>query len=350
MRQVTKLAAVTLVGALALTATACGGSSSSSKSSGDKGVGLAFDVGGRGDNSFNDASYAGMQKAMDEFHIKGKSLTPREGESEDDKVQRLVQLAKEGYNPVVGVGVVYSGAVKKVSQQFPKTSFAVIDAADNKGPNIANLVFTEEQSSYLVGVAAALQTKTNTVGFIGGVKFPLIQKFEAGFVQGVHDTNPKVKVLVKYLASPPNFSKGFGDPTEGANAAKGQLDSKADVIYSAAGASGDGAIKVISQSGKTAWAIGVDKDQYKQPSLAPYKKIILTSAMKDAEGAVYNFVKSVVKDKKPQVGVVPHSLSDGGVDYAKSNPTLTDNKAAVDKIEAAKKKIINGEIKVRTTP
>ncbi|GAB2598876.1 BMP family ABC transporter substrate-binding protein [Streptomyces capparidis] len=347
MRQVTKLAAVTIAGALALTATACGGSSSSS-SDGDKGVGLAFDVGGRGDNSFNDASYAGMKQAMDEFGIKGNALTPREGESEDDKVQRLTQLAKEGYNPVIGVGSVYSNAVKKVADQFPKTSFAVVDAADNKGDNIANLVFTEEQSSFLVGMAAALESKSGTVGFIGGVKMPLIEKFEAGYRQGVEYAKPGTKVLVKYLASPPNFSKGFGDPAEGANAAKGQLDGGADVIYAAAGASGDGAIKTVAAAKK--WSIGVDQDQYNQKSLAPYKDIILTSATKNCRGAVYDFIKSVVEDKKPMSGVTEYSLEDGGVGYATSNPKFTANKDVVAKIEDAKKKIIAGEITVKTTP
>ncbi|KRV46912.1 ABC transporter substrate-binding protein [Wenjunlia vitaminophila] len=349
MRQVTKLAAVTIAGALALTATACGGSSSDDSGSKDKGIGLAFDVGGRGDNSFNDASYAGMEKAMKEFDIKGKALTPRDGESEDDKVQRLTQLAKEGYNPVIGVGAVYSKSVKKVADQFPKTSFAVVDASDNTGDNIANLVFTEEQSSFLVGMAAALETKTGKVGFIGGVKMPLIEKFEAGYRQGVEYAKPGTKVLVKYLASPPNYSKGFGDPAEGANAAKGQLDSGADVIYSAAGASGDGAIKTISQA-KNKWAIGVDQDQYNQKSLAAYKNVILTSATKNCSGAVYDFIKSVVEDKKPMTGVHEFSLKDDGVGFSVSNPDFAAKKETVTKIEAAKEKIISGELKVNDKP
>jgi basic membrane protein A and related proteins len=347
LRQVSKLAAVTIAGALALTATACGGSSSNSNSDKKpKGVGLAFDVGGRGDNSFNDASYSGYMRARKEFKLGGKELVPREGESNDDKVQRLVQLARDGYNPVIGVGFVYSDAVAKVAKQYPKTNFAIIDDAQAKGPNIANLVFAEQQGSYLVGVAAALKTKTDNVGFIGGVKTPLIEKFQAGFVQGVHDTNAKVKIQMKYLSSPPDF-KGFSDAPGGRDAANGMMDDGADVIYSAAGASGNGAIQAVFQRHK--WAIGVDSDQYNIKSLAPYKSAILTSMVKDAGVAVYDFIKSVHAGK-PESGVQTHDVTDNGIRYATSNPAFANDKAIIDKVEAAKKKIISGEIKVKTTP
>jgi basic membrane protein A and related proteins len=348
LRQVSKLAAVTIAGALALTATACGGSSSSSGSDSKKpkGAGLAFDVGGRGDNSFNDASYFGYMKARKEFHLGGKELVPREGESNDDKVQRLVQLARDGYNPVIGVGFVYSDAVNKVAKQYPRTNFAIIDDAQAKGPNIANLVFAEQQGSYLVGVAAALKTKSDNIGFIGGVKTPLIEKFQAGFVQGVHDTNPKAKIQIKYLSSPPDF-KGFSDAPGGRDAANGMMDDGADVIYSAAGASGNGAIQAISQRHK--WAIGVDSDQYKIASLAPYKSVILTSMVKDAGVAVYDFIKSV-HDGKPESGVQTHDVTDNGIRYSTSNPVFANDKAIIDKLQAAKQKIVSGEIKVKTTP
>lgn len=349
LRQITKLAAVAITGALALAATGCGGSSSDktdSKDTKNKGIGLAFDIGGRGDHSFNDAAFAGYSRAMKDFNLKGSSLVPREGESDDDKVQRLVQLAREGYNPVIGVGFVYATAVQKAAKQFPNTNFAVIDDATVKADNVANLVFNEEQGSFLVGVAAALKSKTHHVGFIGGVKTPLIEKFEAGYRQGVDYAKKGTKVDVKYLSSPPDF-KGFNDAPGGRNAANGMLDAGADVVYAAAGASGTGAIQTISEKKK--WVIGVDSDQYQQKDLDPYKGVILTSMVKDAEGAVYAFVKSVVQDKKPQFGVQQHGLSDDGVRYATSNPVLTDDKAMVEKLEAAKKQIIDGTIKVKTT-
>ena len=343
LRQVTKLAAVAIAGALALTA--CGGSSTDDASKQDKGVGLAFDVGGRGDNSFNDASYAGYEKALKEFGLKGKALTPREGESNDDKVQRLTQLARDGYNPIIGVGFVYSDAISKVSKEFPDTSFAIIDDTQARGKNVANLVFSEEQGSFLVGMAAALKSKTGNVGFIGGVKTPLIEKFEAGFRQGVEYAKKGTKVQTKYLSAPPDM-KGFNDAPGGREAANGMMDAGADVIYAAAGASGDGAIQAIAKQKK--WAIGVDKDQYQQKSLAPFKGVILTSMIKDATGAVYEFIKSV-HEKKPQSGIVEHDLSDGGIDYATSNPVFAKDKAILEKLEEAKKKIISGEIRVETT-
>lgn len=346
LRQVTKLAAVTIAGALALTATACGGSSTDSSSSKkDKGVGLAFDVGGKNDNSFNEASYAGYEKALEEFDLKGRALTPREGESNDDKVQRLTQLARDGYNPIVGVGFVYADAVKKVAKEYPKTNFAIIDDANALGKNIANLVFAEEQGSFLVGMAAALKSKSNNIGFIGGVKTPLIAKFEAGFKQGAEYAKKGIKVQTKYLSSPPDF-KGFNDAPGGRDAANGMIDAGADVIYSAAGASGDGAIQAIAKKKK--WAVGVDKDQYQQEGLAPYKGVIYTSMIKDATGAVYEFIKSV-HGKKAQTGVVEHNLEDQGIGYATSNPAFTEDKAIVDKIEAARQKIISGDIKVNKT-
>lgn len=343
LRQVTKLAAVAIAGALALTA--CGGSSSDNSSKKDKGVGLAFDVGGRNDNSFNDASYAGYEKALKEFGLKGKALTPRDGESNDDKVQRLTQLARDGYNPVIGVGFVYSDAVKKVSKEFPGTDFAIIDDANALSKNVANLVFAEQEGSFLVGMAAALKSKSNNIGFIGGVKTPLIAKFEAGFKQGAQYAKKGVKVQTKYLSSPPDF-KGFNDAPGGRDAANGMIDAGADVIYAAAGASGDGAIQAIAKQKK--WAIGVDKDQYLQESLAPYKGVILTSMVKDATGAVYTFIKSV-HDKKPQSGVIEHDLADEGIGFATSNPAFAEDKAILDKIEAAKEQIVKGGIKVKTT-
>ncbi|MGW2848587.1 BMP family lipoprotein, partial [Streptomyces sp. NPDC001274] len=249
MRRITRIAAVgTMSAALALSVAACGKSSSSSSSSSDsKGskTALAYDIGGRGDQSFNDAAYAGLAKAEKDLGVKGTEAEPSDGESDADKVQRLTSLARAGNNPVIGVGFAYAPAIKKVAPKFPKVTFGIIDDASVTGPNIANIVFNEEQGSYLAGVAAAKVTKTKTVGFIGGVETPLIKKFEAGFTQGVKDTNSAIKVIPQYLTQPPNFD-GFSKPDLGKAAAQGQLDKGADVIYSAAGLAGSGAIEAVS--------------------------------------------------------------------------------------------------------
>ncbi|MEU2235462.1 MULTISPECIES: BMP family protein [Streptomyces] len=352
MRRITRITTVGIAAAaLALSATACGkssndtGSSPSSSSQATK-VALAYDIGGRGDQSFNDAAYAGLQKAVTELGVKGSEAEPSQGESDADKVARLTSLARAGNNPVIGVGFSYAPAIAKVAKSFPKTTFGLIDDTSVTAPNIANLVFNEEQGSYLAGVAAAKTSKTGTVGFIGGVEVPLIKKFEAGFTQGVKDTNPKAKVLTQYLTQPPNFD-GFSKPDLGKAAAQGQLDKGADVIYAAAGLAGSGSIEAAATAGK--WAIGVDSDQYNQSGLSSYKDHILTSVTKNVSGSVFNLIKSV-KDGKPESGEIRYGLATDGVGLADSNPAykkMTDVIAAVD---AAKKNIIDGKITVKTAP
>ncbi|MER5376880.1 BMP family ABC transporter substrate-binding protein [Streptomyces sp. NPDC002553] len=345
--------AAVAVAVVALAASGCGESSTGAKSDGDKqssgkysgkGVGLAYDIGGKGDQSFNDAAFAGFQKADKEFGIGGRDVEPQDGESEADKVQRLTQLAKEGYNPVIGVGYIYAPAVKEVSAKFPNTTFGIIDDETVQAKNVADLVFHEEQASYLAGVAAAKATKKAHIGFIGGVDIPLIHKFEAGYVQGAKSVNPNIKIESQYLTETPQEG-GFSSPDKGKAGASGQIEAGADVIYHAAGLSGQG---VISEAAaKKVWAIGVDSDQYNQSSLAAYKDFILGSALKNVGGAVYDLAKSVYEGK-PLSGVVRGSLSNDGVGFADSNPkykALTDVVAAVDK---AKKDIVDGKVKVAT--
>ncbi|MET9726817.1 BMP family lipoprotein [Streptomyces zaomyceticus] len=352
MRRITRITTVGIASAaLALSATACGksstdsGSSPSSSAKATKAA-IAYDIGGRGDQSFNDAAYAGLKKAEDELGVKGAEAEPSEGEGDADKVQRLTALARAGNNPVIGVGFAYAPAIEKVAKAYPKTTFGLIDDTSKTGPNIANLVFNEEQGSYLAGVAAAKTSKTGTVGFIGGVEVPLIKKFEAGFAQGVKDTNPKAKVLVQYLTQPPNFD-GFSKPDLGKAAAEGQIANGADVIYAAAGLAGSGAIEAAASAGK--WAIGVDSDQYNQAGLASYKDHILTSVTKDVSDSVFNVIKSV-QDGKPQSGEIRYGLATDGVGLADSNPAyvkMTEVTAAVAK---AKQDIIDGKITVKTAP
>ncbi|MFJ3303335.1 BMP family protein [Streptomyces sp. NPDC086549] len=351
MRRVAKLSAACIVtAALAVTATACGSTSSdntstSPSSGGGKGVkiGLAYDVGGRGDRSFNDSAARGADKAKGEFSGDIKELTAKTSDTEADREQRLSDLADAGYNPIVAVGFSYASSVTKIAAKYPKTSFGLVDSVVD-AKNVDSITFTEEQGSYLAGVAAALKTKKDHVGFIGGVDVPLIKKFEAGYVQGVKDTNSKIKVDTQYLSHGSDFS-GFASPDKGKQAAQGMLDNGADVIYSAAGSSGNGAIEAVNGV-KGAWAIGVDSDQYNIPGLAKYKSSILTSMVKNVDVGVYDFIKSV-HDGKPLTGTNTYSLAKDGVSLATSGGFITDIQA---KLDAAKKKIIDGSIKVKTTP
>ncbi|MFD7403933.1 BMP family protein [Streptomyces sp. NPDC059866] len=349
MRRVSRIAvAGAATASLALALSACGGTSTEGSSSGsdDKGLAIAYDVGGKGDQSFNDAAYAGLEQAKKEFDYETADIEPTEGETDADKAQRLSSLAKQGYNPVIGVGYAYAPAVKEVAEKYPDTTFGIVDDSQVQADNVADLVFSEEQASYLAGVAAAKSTKSNVVGFVGGVDIPLIHKFEAGYKQGVEDTSGgKVKVVSQYLTQTAEEG-GFSSPDKGKTAAEGQIEKKADVVYAAAGLSGQGVIEAAAAN--KVWAIGVDSDQYKQEALAKYKDYILTSATKDVAKAVFGLAKSV-EDGKPVTGIVKGDLKTGEVGLADSNPEFADDAELQEAIETAKEKIISGEIKVKSS-
>ncbi|MFI8190598.1 BMP family protein [Streptomyces sp. NPDC085946] len=349
MRRISKLTRAAVgVASLALAATACGGTSNEGSggdggTEGGKGLAIAYDIGGKGDQSFNDAAFAGLTKAKDEFGYETRDIEPTEGETDADKEQRLASLAKQGYDPVIGVGFAYGPAMEAVAAKYPDTTFGIVDSVV-EGKNVASLVFAEEQASYLAGVAAAKATKTGTVGFVGGVDIPLIHKFEAGFKQGVQDTDSKVKVIPQYLTQTAEEG-GFSSPDKGKAAAEGQIEKKADVVYQAAGLSGQGVIEAAAKA--KVWAIGVDSDQYKQAALAQYKDYILTSALKDVGGAVYALAKSV-EDGKPLTGTQTFDLKVNGVGLSESNPKFAEVEGLTDAVAKAKEGIIDGSIKVKT--
>lgn len=350
MRRVTRLAAAGIAtAALALTATACGSSStqSAAPSTSGKGgtlrVGMAYDVGGRGDHSFNDSAARGLDKATQEFGGTPKELTAKTTDSDADRQQYLSDLATNGYNPVISVGFAYANAVKAVASKFPKTTFGIVDSVV-PGKNVDSMQFATPESSYLAGVAAALKSKTGHIGFIGGVNDALIQGFQAGFQQGVAATKPSDKVTVQYLTTGSDLA-GFSSPDLGSSAASGMLSHGIDVIYAAAGSSGTGSIETVAGK-KGAWSIGVDSDQYQDPGLAKYKNTILTSAVKNVDVAVYDLIESV-RDGKPLLGNNTYDLANGGVGLAASGGYIADIQSQLD---AAKKKIISGQIKVKSTP
>ncbi|MFF9484539.1 BMP family protein [Streptomyces sp. NPDC014676] len=348
MRRISKLTRVAVgIASLALAATACGGTSGDNGDSGGSkenlGLAIAYDIGGKGDQSFNDAAFAGLTKAKDEFGYKTADVEPTEGETDADKEQRLASLARQGYNPVIGVGFAYGPAMKAVAEKYPKTTFGIVDSVV-EGDNVTSLVFAEEQASYLAGVAAAKATKTKTVGFVGGVDIPLIHKFQAGYEQGVKATDPGVKVIPQYLTQTAEEG-GFSSPDKGKAAAEGQIEKKADVIYQAAGLSGQGVIEAAAKA--KVWAIGVDSDQYQQEALAAHKNYILTSALKDVGGAVYTLAKSV-EDGKPLTGTQVFDLKVNGVGLSESNPEMAKIPGLTDAVNKAKEGIIDGSIQVKT--
>jgi basic membrane protein A len=344
----TALVSAFLVGALALTGCSNGDSGSESSpaagetsaAASDIKVGLAYDIGGRGDQSFNDAAAKGLDEAAAKFGVETKELEASTGETDAEKEERLRLLAEGGYSPVIAVGFAYAGPLGKVAAEFPDTDFAIVDDASeaSTAANIANLVFAENEGSYLVGVIAAQASKTGQIGFVGGVNTPLIKKFEVGYTAGAQSVNPDIKVDVKYLTEPPDFT-GFADPAKGKTAAEGMFQSGADVVYHAAGGSGGG----VFQAAKAAdgWAIGVDSDQY-QTAGDDVKDVIITSMIKRVDVAVYKTIEAAVGGT-PLTGVQTFDLKAEGVGYSQSNPAVGDYSAKADEAAAA---IIDGSVTV----
>ncbi|MCB0896139.1 MAG: BMP family ABC transporter substrate-binding protein [Nocardioides sp.] len=348
MRRTTKFAALLAAGILALGA--CGSDSDGSSASdggstapqSDIKVGMAYDVGGRGDQSFNDSAAAGLDQAKSELGITAEESEAQDGEAENAREERLRTFADAGYNPIIAVGFAYASAVDKVSKEYPDVNFAIIDDESIQRDNVADLVFAEEQGSFLVGAAAALKTKTDHIGYIGGVETPLLQKFEAGYVAGAQTVNPDIKVDTAYLSQPPDFS-GFGDPAKGKTTAQGMYDDGADIIYAAAGGSGAGVFEAAKESGNL--AIGVDSDQYKtaDPSV---KDVIMTSMLKNVNVAVFNYLKDVAAGDVPS-GTTRYDLAVDGVGYSTSGGQVDDIKSQLDDY---KQQIIDGKITVPTEP
>ncbi len=308
-------------------------------------VGLAFDIGGRGDASFNDSAAAGLDRAVEELGVvkaNSKELTATDQESEAAKQTRLRQLAQEGHNPIVSVGFAYSEATKVVAAEFPNTSFAVVDGfAEGTGPNVTFLGFAEHEGSFLVGVIAALESKSCTVGFVGGVNVPLIQKFETGFEQGVKAVAPDAEIVSGYITEAGDLT-GFNDAPKGQVLAQGLIDDGADVVYHASGASGKGVFAAAAESEVD--AIGVDSDQYNQKTVAEYKDVIITSMLKRVDVAVFDYIASVASADPSTLPPV-FDLKVDGVGYSTSGDKL--DPETIEWVESYKEQIIAGDITVK---
>lgn len=358
MRSVKKLAVTSAVALLSVGMTACGSNKSSTDansstpgSNGSSGataqlkVGMAYDVGGRGDHSFNDSAATGLDQAEKQFGIKPTEVAAANGENEAARVARLQQLAQAGNTAIVAVGYTYAQAVGKVAKQFPKVKFAVVDDSSpaSKGDNIDQITFTEEQGSYLAGAAAALKSKSGHIGFVGGVESGLIKKFAAGYLAGAKKVKPNIKVDVKYLTPDGDYS-GFADPAKGKTAATGMYQSGADIVYAAAGKSGDGVFEAAKAAGSGKWVIGVDSDQALTAPAAS-RSVILTSMVKGVNVGVVDFLKQV-HDGTFKGGNHIYDLKAGGVSLATTGGHIDDIKA---KLDALAKEIESGSIKVPTS-
>lgn len=300
-------------------------------------VGLVFDVGGRGDKSFNDSAFRGLEKAKKELGIPFEYIEPSEAA---DRENALRQFASSDFDLIVGIGFIFTDDINRVAKAFPKKHFACVDyAVDPRKPvpdNVVALKFREEEASFLGGVIAALSSKTKAVGFVGGMDVPLIHKFEAGFKAGAAWADPKVKVLVSYAGVTP---EAFKDPAKGKELALSQYGQGADIIYHASGSTGLGVFEAARS--KNALAIGVDSDQYHE---AP--GFILTSITKNVDNAVFEAI-SRDKNGKFKSGIIELGLREKGVDYVYDEHNKGLIPAAVRaKAEEARKLIVAKKIKV----
>ena len=298
-----------------------------------------FDVGGRGDKSFNDSAWEGLRRAKQELGADVSTIEMGEG---NDREAALRQLAAGGSKLVFGVGFLFTDDIKALAKEFPAVKFACVDYTYNPGdslpPNLVALKFREEEGSYLVGALAALVSRTHQVGFVGGMEIPLIKKFEAGYRAGVAAVAPKTPVLVKYAGA---TGAAFKDPTKGKELALAEYHDGADVIFHASGSTGLGVFEAARELNKL--AIGVDSDQNDE---APGH--VLTSMVKRVDTAVFETVKEVSTGQWTG-GVREFGLKEHGVTwvYDDRNKALIPPavKATVDSLGA---EITAGRIQVPT--
>jgi basic membrane protein A len=301
-------------------------------------VGLVFDIGGKNDKSFNTAAWRGLERARTELGVQAEFIEPSEGA---DRESAMRSFAARKFDLVIGVGFIFGPDLERLSRQFPDVKFAGIDyapSADFPGaPNLAALKFREHEGSFLVGAIAGLVTRTKIVGFVGGMKIPLIRKFEAGYAAGVKHVCPTCRVLSAYAGTEP---KAFADPAHGQELGAAQYGQGADIIFTAAGKTGDGVFAAARQ--RKARAIGVDSDQYESAPCC-----IVTSMVKGVDVAVLDVIKDVI-DGKFRGGVHELGLAEDGVSFIANEhnvPRLLPPEV-VQRVKALGEEIVAGKIVV----
>jgi basic membrane protein A len=294
---------------------------------------VVYDLGGKFDKSFNEGVFNGATKFSKESGVAFRDL---EIQNDAQREQVLRKFAKDGFSPIMTVGFAWATALGKIADEFPNTKFGIIDMVVDK-PNVQSIVFKEHEGSFVVGVIAAETSKTGKLGFVGGMDIPLISKFQCGYQQGVkYASSGKDEVFANMTGTTP---AAWNDPVKGGELAKSQIDRGADIVYAAAGSTGQGVLKAAADAGK--FAIGVDSDQnYLFPGH------VLTSMVKHVDTATYKSFMDA-KNGTWKAGIQALGLKEGGVDYAldQYNEKLitADVKS---KADAAKADIISGKIQV----
>jgi basic membrane protein A len=302
-------------------------------------VGLVFDVGGRGDRSFNDASFAGLQRAQRELGVAAEILEPA---SSEDREAAMRLFAARGFDLVVGVGFIFSSDIARVARDFPRVKFACVDYAPMGAapPNLAGLAFREEQGSFLVGAVAGQLSRTRHVGFVGGMQTPLVRKFEAGYRAGVRAVCADCVVHAAYAGTTPD---AFKDPATGKAIAIAEIAEGADVLYHAAGATGHGVLEAAHDAG--CMAIGVDADQHDE-----MPDTVVTSMIKRADVAVFDAIRTTAAGQF-EGGMHTFGVADGALDYIHEGPHAARlPPAVVAEVEHLRHEIAEGALKVPETP
>lgn len=302
-------------------------------------MGLSTDEGGRGDKSFNDAAIAGLDRIEKEFGIKPVIIESKEA---SQYAQNLESIANTS-DLIIGVGFKMTSDINNVAQMYPEKNFLLIDGVA-EAPNVKNVLFKEQEGSFLLGVIAGKMTKTGKVGFIGGVEGDVIGRFEAGFVAGVYSVNPEAgklladRTMVRYAGN-------FSDADKGAELAKDLYNSGADIIFHAAGGVGIGLFNAAKEMNK--FAMGVDSDQ---AAMIPDKKdVILVSMMKKVDVATYEAAKELIEGRFTP-GTTSLGLKEDAVGLSPTlHPELAKNEEVLKLVEEYKAKIASGEQKVPAT-
>ena len=305
---------------------------SSAASAADFKPAVIFDMGGKFDKSFNEGVYNGMEKFKKDTGVDYRSFEITNVTQREQVIRKMAQRAN---NPVLGIGFAQGPSIDKVAGEFPKTSFAIIDMVVDK-PNVKSIVFKEQEGSFLVGMLAAMASKTSKVGFVGGMDIPLIRRFACGYEQGAKYANENIEIFENMTGSTPS---AWNDPSRGGELAKGQFDRGVDVIFAAAGGTGVGVYQAAKDAGKL--AIGVDSNQnHLHPGT------MLTSMVKRVDVAAYKVMKSA-KEGTFKAGIESLGLAENGVGWAldeHNKGLITDEmKKAVNQ---AKADIISGKIKI----
>jgi basic membrane protein A and related proteins len=293
---------------------------------------VVFDIGGKFDKSFNEGVSVGAEKFKAETKI-GYAEFEVTNETQFEQAHR--RFAQRGQDPIIGVGFNQANPIERVAKEFPKVHFTLIDGVV-KLPNVQSVLFKEHEGSFLVGLLAAMASKSGKIGFVGGMDIPLIRKFACGYEQGIKYGNPKAELIQNMTGTTP---AAWNDPARGGELAKGQFDRGVDVIYAAAGATGNGVLQAAKDRGKL--AIGVDSNQnHLHPGT------MLTSMVKRVDLVTYESFKTAMEGKW-EAGISVLGLKEGGVDWAldQYNEKLITSEMKA-KVDQAKADIIAGKIKV----